>query len=284
MNITKNLSKYNKTKLTDFYNSNNINKINYAKYDHASLLLCTYNVHGWININNDINVNDNFINILNMISVCKDIDILVLEEVCFRTELSKKYIKEQFQKIGFQDSFYVPNGGCFLNKSETDFIMIFGKNKFQSKKMMDVTNFIFKRYSAIFHYNNLKFIAVHLEIGKRYHHLSGGTVKTKIMNENINRRIQQLDKLLKSNDTDIIIGDYNFSPNDNEYNWLTNKNYVFCEDFIHTTPYNRTDMIFINNNNNNNNNNKIKNIKNETVKCNYSDHLLVLCEIKKVEK
>ena len=69
------------------------------------------------------------------------------------------------------------------------------------------------------------------------------------------------------------MGDFNFSTTDPEFIWLLEKGFRYCKDFTHTTPYNRTDMVFLNNKN------KLKNMNNITIKSNYSDHLPILCEL-----
>lgn len=271
IHVAKNLGSKNKDILIKFYTDHNHNYIDYLREETNSLVICSYNVHGWVNINAQINVKDNFINIFNLFQDYNDIDILVLQEVCFRDHLTEKYIKEEFKKIGFNDSFLVPNGGCFLNTKTTDYIMIFSKEQFQLKKEIDVTISRWKRSCLIVKYKSINILAVHLEIGKPYHHLPINEYRKKIESDNVKDRIIQLQQLL-NDDIDMIVGDFNFTPNDPEFTWLLNKQFTFCQDLTHTTPFNRTDMVFIKN--------KVSNINNKSISCNYSDHLPIISEIK----
>ncbi|ARF11295.1 endonuclease/exonuclease/phosphatase family protein [Klosneuvirus KNV1] len=271
INVAKNLGSKSKDILIKFYADHPDNYLDYLREESNSLIICSYNVHGWVNINAKINVADNFANILKLFQDYDDIDILVLQEVCFRDYLTENYIKEEFQKIGFNDSFSVPNGGCFLNSMKTDYIMILSKEKFQMKKEIDVTIARWKRSCLIVKYKSINILAVHLEIGKSYHHLPINEYRKKIESDNTKDRIIQLNKLL-NNDIDMIVGDFNFTPNDPEFKWLLDKEFIFCQDLTHTTPFNRTDMVFIKD--------KISNINNKSISCNYSDHLPIISEIK----
>lgn len=271
INVAKNLGSKNQDILIQFYTNHTDNFIDYLREDYYSLIICSYNVHGWVNINAKINVGENFVNILKMIKDYNDIDILVLQEVCFRDHLTEEYIKEEFKKLGFIDSFSVPNGGCFLNSKDTDYIMIFGKEKFQKKIAIDVTIARWKRSCLIVKYKSINILAVHLEIGKAFHHLPINEYRKKIESDNTKDRIIQLDQLLK-NDIDVIIGDFNFTPIDPEFKWLLGNQFKYCNDLTQTTPFNRTDMVFIKD--------KINNINNKSISCNYSDHLPIISEIK----
>lgn len=271
INVAKNLGSKNKDILINFYVNHTDNSIDYLREDPKSLIICSYNVHGWVNINAQIKVADNFVHILKMIKDYNDIDILVLQEVCFRDHLTEEYIKEEFQKLGFVDSFSVPNGGCFLNSKSSDYIMIFGKEKFQMNKAIDVTIARWKRSCLIVKYKSINILAVHLEIGKAYHHLPRNENRKKIELDNASNRINQLNQLLK-NDIDVIVGDFNFTPDDQEFKWLLSKQFTFCNDLTRTTPFNRTDMVLIKE--------KIININNKSISCNYSDHLPIISEIK----
>jgi len=275
--VAKNLFGKDKDTLVQFYETNKDNVINYSKKNANNLLICNYNVHGWVNINDTINVNDNFDNIINMISNCNDIDIIVLEEVCFRQKdgLTQQFIENKFKTIGFVDNFTVENGGCFLKKGACDYIMIFGKKPFSIKHSINITEFIFKRLCLLIEYDKIKIIAVHLEIGKRFHHLPKNKHRSDIEKENTAMRIKELTYILQCvKNIDIIVGDFNFSYQDPEFNWVLDKGFEYCKDLTHTTPYNRTDMVFVNNNNN-----KLINVNNVTINANFSDHLPIICEL-----
>ena len=149
--------------------------------------------------------------------------------------------------------------------------MIFGKEKFQKKIAIDVTIARWKRSCLIVKYKSINILAVHLEIGKAFHHLPINEYRKKIESDNTKDRIIQLDQLLK-NDIDVIIGDFNFTPIDPEFKWLLGNQFKYCNDLTQTTPFNRTDMVFIKD--------KINNINNKSISCNYSDHLPIITEIK----
>jgi hypothetical protein len=128
--------------------------------------------------------------------------------------------------------------------------MIFSKIKIIFRDIIDISLYKFIRICPVIIYNDFKIIAVHLEIGERYHHLKKNDPRRKrIEKYNRNLRIKQLEQIFaKYSDIDVIIGDFNFTSNDGEFKWLINKGFIYCEDYMETTPYNRTDMIFINKN------------------------------------
>lgn len=263
----------NNDRLIKFYNDNIDNTLNYKKKGN-NLLICSYNVHGWCNINEDIDDIDNFNNIINLFKNC-DFDLIVLQEVCTSGVINFDMIWNKFKEIGFIDFHISPNGGCFLSNKSSDYLIIFSKKKFKFSETIDVTKFSFVRKCSVIVYDNIKILAVHLEIGKRFHHLVEGDKKRiNIIKFNTNIRLKQLSDILKAHsDINIIIGDFNFTPYDVEFKYLLSLGFEFCGDYKNTTPYNKTDMIFIKNN-------KVNVIENISIKCNYSDHIPILCELK----
>ncbi|QKF93990.1 endonuclease/exonuclease/phosphatase family protein [Fadolivirus algeromassiliense] len=270
--ITRNLP--SNDQITNFYKTHNKNEFNYFRLNDNSLLVCSYNVHGWININANINYMDNFNDIINILGKL-NADILVLQEVCMRSKITEDYISDRLKDLGYVDHISVANGGCYINKKGSEFLMVFGKKKFNLKDDIDVTSGRYARHVSIIKYDSLKLLLVHLEIGKRYHHLlTTNPLRKKIEQQNSNMRINELKTVFElHNDIDIIVGDFNFMPIDIESKWLTDNNYTYYGNEDNTTPYNRTDMMFVNNNT------KIEVINNTTISCNYSDHLPVLYEI-----
>ncbi len=257
--------------IISFYNDNTINDITYTKLDTNNTLICTYNVHGWININANINYMDNFNNIVTLLSKI-DADIIVLQEVCFRAKLTIEYITDTFKKYNYVDNIIVPNGGCFLNKNKYDYLIVLSKQKLTLKESIDVTEFGFKRHCAVIKYNDIKLLCVHLEIGRRMHHLpENNAIRKSIEKSNYLMRIKQLNKIFNEhNDINIIVGDFNFMPSDPETKWLLARKYKYYGNNTNTTPYNRTDMLFAND----------ATISNTfDIICNYSDHIPVLYEI-----
>lgn len=278
MNITSNLKGGDENKLIDFYNSNEAEISTIVKKEN-NILICTYNVHGWININDDISVEDNFASIIKMFKKM-NADILLLQEVCFNgIPISKKYIIDSFIEIGFIDCYYTENGGCFNEKGKCDNIMVLSKKELVNVKKIILPKFRFKRNCITFEYDQIKIATLHLEIGDRFHHLRENTpVRIKIENKNNDQRIAQLEHILglSSPSFDYIVGDFNFSSNttEKEFIWMKDHNYQYYGGMENTTPYNRTDMLF-----------KRKDhilsniIKHLDIKVNYSDHLPVLYEI-----
>lgn len=258
--------------INNFYGLNNQNNIQYNKKNKSNLLILNYNIHGWVNLNKNINNSDNFLNIFNLIKNIPDLDLIIFEEVCFNN-ITPEYISNTYKSLGYIDFYYVPNGGCFRNPTKTDYIFIMAKFQFQNKNLLDITKSRFTRFGLYFEYNKKKIIVTHLEIGKRYHHIKNGIYKNKTISENILDRKSQLDLLLdKFADPDIIIGDFNFSPQEPEFDYLISKGFNFTGDKnINTTPYNRVDLIFLNNN--------INLVSEKIINSNYSDHLPVLFEI-----
>lgn len=257
--------------IINFYNNNTINNITYNKSNSDNLLLCTYNVHGWVNINANINYIDNFNNIVTLLSKI-NADIVVLQEVCLTTKLTSEYITDTFEKYGYIDHVIVPNGGCFLNKTKYDYLLVLSKQNLALKESIDVTEGGFKRNCVIIKYDDIKILCVHLEIGKRLHHLPENSPSRKnIEKYNYMTRIKQLNKIFnKHNDINIIIGDFNFMPSDSESKWLLARKYKYYGNDTNTTPYNRTDMLFANG---------LDICNTVDVVCNYSDHLPVLYEV-----
>lgn len=234
--------------IISFYKTHTNLEFDYVKLNKNNTVICSYNVHGWININADIKYLVNFNNIVDMLSKV-NADILVLQEVCLRDELTETYIFNEFKRIGYVDYIIVPNGGCFIKSHESEYLMVLGKKKFEYKENIDVTNGGFIRHCAVIKYDKIKLLAVHLEIGKRFHHLTETSqLRHKIENQNTTIRINQLDIIFQlHNDIDIIVGDFNFMPTNFEVKWLRDNNYTYYGNETNTTPYNRTDMVFLNN-------------------------------------
>lgn len=107
-----------------------------------------------------------------------------------------------------------------------------------------------------------KIVGVHLDIGLRL--TNNDVVNQKIMKINSQTRIKQLEKILEFS-PDIIMGDFNFTSDDNEFEYLKNNGYISVDSSSTSTPYNRVDFVFVKNN--------VHIGKQYLLKCNYSDHL-----------
>jgi endonuclease/exonuclease/phosphatase family metal-dependent hydrolase len=273
MQVTKTLSSKNNKPIINFYNENYINDVVYDKQGNDNILICSYNVHGWVNIDDSIDNHKNFYNILDLLTKCKA-DIIVLQEVCLQGGFDEEVIFEHFRQLGYMDYAIAQNGGCFLNRFASDYIMIFSKKMLENSQILKSKPFIFTRNCILVEYANTKILLVHLEIGKRYHHLDfNSPTRKKFIDRNVDMRTDQLREFLKTN-PDIIVGDFNFGLDEFELGWVQKNGFEYCGNLINTTPYNRTDMVFTKKDKG------IRHINSVTIKCNYSDHLPILCELK----
>ena len=212
-----------------------------AKGHNYDLSILSYNVHGFA----DGNIDD----IVKMIG-SYDPSIVVLQEVGLAKGRKIKDIFGYFNRLGYKDYICVANGASKMDKHNymTSFIMIIGKEPFKQKERIDLTMTIHLRNCIVVRTaSNIMIASVHLEIGQRFHHLKEDDAKRlQIEKENAETRIRELEILLKKYPKlDIIVGDFNFMPNDLEFEWLQQKGYRFAEDYEWTTPYNRVDMVFV---------------------------------------
>lgn len=212
--------------------------------DHDNLSIMSFNVHCF----EDSCIQD----IVKLIkSQCTNgPDIVVFQEVGTSYNMKIKDIFGYFEKLGYIDYIYVPNGASKLGKKNhmTSFVMIISKESFKKKESIDLTVTIHIRNCIVIQTkSNIIIAGVHLEIGERFHHLpEDNALRLQIEKQNSDARIKELEiLLLKYPNLDIIIGDFNFSPNDPEFKWLLQKDYIFAKDYEWTTPYNRVDMVFV---------------------------------------
>lgn len=271
-----NISKSNK--ISDpikkfYYDHDDCDKSHTKITKKGNLLIGTYNVHQWENINATINVYTNFDKIINYLSKLK-CDIIILQEIS-TSKIHKNKIYEKFKFIGYPYNFMVHNGESVKKYKKNSYIGIFAKNPFEKIQEIDLTVGRIQRNCIMCVYQGCKLVAVHLEIGDRYHSLNISEIeKNKIIKSNTEKRLDQLNKILnKYPDIEIICGDFNFSYEDEESRWLRKTmNFGLVEDLKKTTPYNRTDMFFINKKSN------VKPLQSFTLDCNLSDHLPVVLD------
>jgi len=242
------LSVGNPEKLVKFYN-NNVAKRLPLLYANDNLVIMTYNVHGWININKNISINDNYLHIMALIASI-DADIIVLQEVCFE-QINYLIFLADINKTGYDHIRNASNGNCFHDKNMNDYIVVISKYPINNSKIINTRIISNKKFPErgllIINIGSLTIAAVHLEIGKRYHNLLlNDPNRQLIIDENAANRIGQLEKMLEYN-PDIIVGDFNFTPTDTEAKWLKKRCYAYMGK-VHkqTTPYNCTDMLFLN--------------------------------------
>lgn len=267
LRVTRTLSSYDNSKIIKFYEDNSNNTYQCSKSNDMQLTICCYNVHGFININANITSTNNFKNICQMLKQV-NADIVILTEVCLAGEINPDEFLKSVADMKYRDHLFVKNSGCFVSRYNTDYLVVLSKQSMTNKQEMACKNkFRFNRNYAYFEINGIKYVAVHLDIGDRFHHLSPDDPKRiKIVKENTNFRIDELKHILPA---DVILGDFNFSPVDDEFQYMMENKWFHCGDLTDTTPYNRTDMIFIKNG-------TIKPLSHHVVKCNYSDHLPIV--------
>lgn len=225
----------------------------------------SFNVHGFEECN-----------IRNVVNLAKKYSptIIILQEVSYDKRNKFDQMSELFSPLGYIEYIQCANGNRIDSKYNSCFIVVISKEKLSKKEQVDLTETIHKRNCFVIQtVSNITIACVHLEIGKRFHHLPEDTIiREKIERENVDIRINQLEKLLVSC-PDMIVGDFNFTPSFDtpEFEWLHEKGYIFAEDYRWTTPYNRVDMVFVR-----------KGFrlglpnKNLTIDCDLSDHMPIL--------
>ena len=256
--------------LIKFYFNNKNNES--LHLDRKSKYILSYNVHGFINLNNSINCETNIDKIINFIKQYSDnIDHILLQEVNFFT-ISLTKFRDKLKLIGYNYIFTTYNG----SKKKNTFLVYISKEKpFNIKYIKGINeNNILTIKDKLYKYKKYNFeeflndydsnicrinrnqimiktnigtiIGVHLSIGLR------SFIKTK-KNKNANRfvkkfnnylRIMELQKLLEYK-PDILIGDFNFTSKDKENKYLIKKNYqLYDANNNNSTPYNRVDHTY----------------------------------------
>lgn len=251
-----------------FYNRYNENyQLKIHKDKDNSIIIASFNVHGWVNLNKKIDVKTNIENIVSLFAPM-DIDVLVLQEVCLDTINTFNELKKRFN---FPYAISAENGGCFLREKGTDYIVVFSKKNITNYEIVNLSFGKYIRNIIRFEIdNNIKIAALHLEIGERFHHLPNGDIRNNIIKNNTNVRIKQLKHLYEN--MDILIGDFNFTFQDKEFIWLKEKGLSYYSlNFDDTNPYNRCDMIFLSN--------RVTSLWDIILHTNYSDHLPIIAEI-----
>ena len=255
-----------------FYFQNNKCTFPELKFQDKSITVLSYNVHGWQNINADINIEQNFKNNINLIKRI-NANLVFLQEVTTRN-IKKNRIIDEFNNLGYRYNVFAKNGAPVRNDKDS-YVVFFSKIPIEDEKIIDITVAKYRRTVPIIVINNIKIAGVHLEIGKRFHTFAEESKqRNEIIKQNNNLRINELSKILEQK-PEIIIGDFNFTQQDPESSFLRKeKNYGLVDDNNqNTTPFNRTDHIFINKQS------QIRAINNITVKCNYSDHLPIIIQL-----
>jgi endonuclease/exonuclease/phosphatase family metal-dependent hydrolase len=278
--ITHNKQPNENFSLFQFYKNN---RLKYHELNKDKKYILSYNLHYFNNLSFYIDIKSNIKNILRFIKHYKNnLEICFFQEVSFKNKLDYNYFILEMAKIGFKYFYKALNGGrnlyiyCFTKNKYNYQIIKTNNNLSKNEKNIVSTFDIYPDYSKLeiernhilLHYNSIKICSVHLNIGYRLKMDESKNIK--IVEFNSLLRINELSKIIKYK-PDMIIGDFNFTPNSNENIFLLKNNYYLLnKSDENSTPYNRVDNVYYN-----------KNIKldNILVKCNYSDHLPLFQEI-----
>jgi len=182
----------------------------------------TLNVHSFISSN----LNDTFeivINKLNELLNKFDVDFCFLEE--YQSYINDNYIENIFTNYNIIKS---PNLG---NKKDRFFgNVLLSKDKIKKYQFIQLSQTKYERRMAtLFDIDNknvkdINFCGTHLEIGDRYTERSGAFKKYEqiidIYNNNTNKRILEFNKIM-NNKPDIIMGDFNFTKDDPEFEHIS---------------------------------------------------------------
>jgi len=294
------LSPNNNFKIIKFILNNNYDKSSLIKFNKFDKLIFSYNVHNFINLQLNIKKRNNINNILKMIKdINNNIELLCFQEINFNNNLEKLYFENKLEELGYINNIYVKNGdnttkdtfikipliGCFTKyktittklKFTIDTLEIknniFNNNNIINSSYLDFYNYYIQNIKNIQNENREQILiktksfglvcVVHLSIGIR---INQDIYKIKLINKfNSVYRILQLTKIL-TNNPDTIIGDFNFTINDEEYKFMLSQGYILTDNINNkqwSTPHNRVDLCFT----------KKQLGKNYLIKSNYSDHL-----------
>jgi endonuclease/exonuclease/phosphatase family metal-dependent hydrolase len=254
-------------------NDRNKNILKIIKKSNPKFKFMTLNVHSFISSN----LNDTFIDVVNKLKLLLDtfnIDMCVLEEFSsYNSNDDDIFFENTFTNYNILKSSNIGN-----KKDRFFGNVILSKDIIINHKMINLPNMKNKslRNAMLFSIGNknvdgIKFAGTHLEIGDRYTERSGAFKKDEqiidIYNNNVNKRILELNKIM-NNKPDIIMGDFNFTKEDPEYEHIsTSYNDTLKEEYPTLFNNERVDFII-----------SKKNIKCESfiVSYPYSDHLPVI--------
>jgi len=252
-------------------NKRNKNILKIIKDTKPIFKFITLNVHSFISSNS----NDTYEIVINKM---KELLNIFNVDFCFLEEYSS-YVNDEYIASIFND-YNILKSQNLGNKYDKYFgNVLLSKDKIKKFQF----NFLSahkgtKRVALNFEIDNknvegIVFCGTHLEIGERYTERKGSFKSHEqiidIYNDNVNKRISELNKIINTK-PDIILGDFNFTKDDLEFNHIS-KSYTDTIKEEYPTLFNneRVDFIF---------NNKVKNIKCDSyvISYPYSDHLPVI--------
>lgn len=242
-------------KLSDFY----LNPSYEYRDIPGQLKILSYNVHSLQSFNMNDTVELVYEKLVSFINLIKP-DVLVLEEMIVSQAIALR------NDCGFTKMHYVANGG--RGKSLVVVAYTRGQSRMTGVEYSDrmVRNFV------VIDYAGYKLVACHLEIGQRYMINRKVVWKEhfqKIYDDNVAMRKRALDKIFEYK-PDIIIGDMNFSPGDEECVYTLSKGYAYDNDAYTTVHKNKVDFVFYPSN--------IIGVT-QVIKHTYSDHYPILAQL-----
>lgn len=271
--------KNNNFQIIKFWNYNKMNSMQNKKF-HSEIIntknkfvIATLNVHAFYSINHYNTMKFAFKKFLLLLNNFK-IDVIGIQEFRIDETLSMKYVEKKLKKRNYNITFTecVPDfGNAIISKYTIQLFKELTLPNDQHFKMVRKATFfkIDKQYV-----DNIIFCNTHLEIGLRYKTRHGGLLSEdeliKNMNFNSQIRSKQLNSIINEN-PDIIMGDFNFNPDDPEFNIISNKYTTYMDNITSTNPFGtitdylcyRKDLY-------------LKPIKTVAANYRYSDHLPVI--------
>jgi endonuclease/exonuclease/phosphatase family metal-dependent hydrolase len=240
-------------------------------------VISTLNVHSFYSINHYDKPIDAFQKLIAYL-IDFDIDLLCLEEFAIHENLKFEDMNQALSEKGYTLHFTetVRNfGNAIISKYPFEIIEELVLTNDKEFKMIRKATF-FKIDNEIV--KDKIFCVSHLEIGRRYTSRQGSLLTEEEIKEiikfNSGVRSVQIQEILNKN-PDIIMGDFNFNPDDTEFELITKKYNTDLKSIDHTTPFGTiVDYIFYRNDSG------IKPVISVAPNYRYSDHLPVLNVIK----
>jgi hypothetical protein len=236
--------------------------------------LFSWSLDEFYNINTKISLEQNLKNILQVIFKYKDvIKYLFLQKVSFKTQEMKNSILNILKKM-FKNVFIIENGTL---RQIRNIYIIFATNeninynviKYKYKDFILNKNMLCN--SIII--NDGKYKGGYIYLPEKIYDYYDTKIDDKYKRIYYDIRTDILSKIIDKN-IDYIIGNFNFTPDDEEINYLKKNNFIMKSSKLPYTTYGkRTDMVFYNKNSN------IKFGNDYTIRCNYSDHLPIAIEL-----
>ena len=203
-----------------------------------NFVLMTLNVHSFYSVNHYNSAKDFFKKFLLLMKNFR-VDLACVQEFKIDDQLQMKYIERKLQKA----SYHITFTPCIRNFGNA--IISRFNIKMEEEMKLKNENFKMVRKATFFRIErnqveHLLFCLTHLEIGHRYTARTGGLLPeedlVKLMKINSTVRTNQLKQIIEKK-PDIILGDFNFNPDDPEFQFLTGSYDVFLEKITSTNPF-----------------------------------------------